>query len=169
MNANADMGEADDTKLPSAIRLLGRGQEAETIAGLVERDLRERGLPQHVMCRWQREPRQGGEKKGTLMGDEEGFPVLKGFTPFMARKRRDLGQPKRAVSIEDTRTGYLSPQRTAGAGVHPRVLQSTDVRVEEVHSNAIATRRCVHRPTGTAGVLRGMGRSDFHVAKSPSK
>src|ERR1700736_3287950 len=82
MNAAKGIGGSDDTAIPSAIRRLGKGLDPETIATLVERDLRERGLPQHVMCRWQREHRLEGEKKGRLILDGEGYPILKGFTAF---------------------------------------------------------------------------------------
>jgi excisionase family DNA binding protein len=82
MKVGHGMGATDDTAIPSAIRRLGKGLDPETIATLVEHDLRERGLPQHVMCRWQREHRLEGEKKGRLILDGEGFPILKGFTAF---------------------------------------------------------------------------------------
>jgi hypothetical protein len=131
MNAVKGIGGPDDTAIPSSIRRLGKGQEPETIATLVERDLRERGLPRHVMCRWLRERRPEGEKKGKLIVDGEGFPVLKGFTPFVPRKKRDE-QPGDGASLRP----YGQRQRRSFGGEPIRTIASARDALAEMEDQA---------------------------------
>src|ERR1700724_436617 len=131
MNVAKGVGGGDDTAIPSAIRQLGKGQSAEVIAGLVERDLRERGLPLHVMCRWRREPRGEGKQKGRLILDDDGFPVLTGFTPFVPRKPRD--------SLEDdgvTRRRYGARQRRSLGGEPIRTIDAAREALGEMEEEA---------------------------------
>jgi hypothetical protein len=131
MNVAKGVGGADDTAIPSAIRQLGKGQSAEVIAGLVERDLRERGLPLHVMCRWRREPREAGTQKGRLLLDDDGFPVLTGFTPFVPRKPRD--------SLESdgvTRRRYGARQLRSFGGEPIRTIDAAKQAISEMEEEA---------------------------------
>ena len=131
MKVAKSVGGADDTAIPSAIRQLGKGQSAEVIVGLVERDLRERGLPLHVMCRWRREPREEGKQKGRLILDDDGFPVLTGFTPFVPRKPRD--------SLEDdgvTRRRYGARQRRSFGGEPIRTIDAAKEALSEMEEEA---------------------------------
>ena len=78
----------DDRTLPPHIRALA-GCSPEQIVTAMTDDLEKRGLPRGgVMLRWRRVPRTGSEVQGALALDDDGLPMLEGFTVVWHREQR---------------------------------------------------------------------------------
>lgn len=78
----------DDRTLPPHIRALA-GCSPEQVVTAMTDDLEKRGLPPGgVMLRWRRVPRTGSEVQGALALDDDGLPMLEGFTVVWHREQR---------------------------------------------------------------------------------
>jgi len=73
---------SNDLSLPGSLAFAARTCDAEELVGHWEENLRERGLPRGVMCRWEREHTGVKGVKGELRLDAQGLPRLRGFTVF---------------------------------------------------------------------------------------
>ena len=140
----------DDRMLPPKIRSLA-GRSPEQIVAAMTDHLRQRGLPSGVILRWRRVPRVGSEARGALALDDDGMPILEGFTVVWHRKqRRCLNDSTPIHGISAAILGLLELQRPGSCEAPPAIISIAPPDQVTRDSRTAALRTRAGRPLNIA-------------------